>query len=144
MNEQTRRILEMVAQGKVTVDEAAQLMSAMEKPAPAPTAEQPREKEAPMPRFLRMDVLKSLPHGHIRRDVTIRIPVALVKSGIRLGAMFPRLMGDQITRKLRYEGIAFDPSRLNAENIEALIRDMGSMTIDVEKGRAQVRFTCEV
>ena len=140
MNEETRRILEMVAQGKITVDEGAQLISAMEKP---PSSERPKENEAPIPRFLRMDVLKSLDDGHIRRDVTIRIPVALVRSGIRLGAMFPRLMGDRITRKLRDEGIVFDLNRLNAEHIEALIRDMGEMTIDVEKGKAQVRFTCE-
>ncbi len=156
MNEETKRILEMVAQGKITVDEGAQLLSAMEPPKPEAPAEeqqrvwgwrikgdQPKEKAGPLPRFLRMDVLKSLEDGHIRKEVTIRIPVALIKSGVRLGAVFPKMFGEKLRQKLRDEGVDLGLTNLNPETVDELVRNMGQMTIDVEKGKAQVRFTAE-
>ena len=76
------------------------------------------------------------------RQVAIKVPLAMVRAGIRLGAIIPGT-GDRIQQAMREHGIDFDVKKLDSGDLESMLRDMGELNIDVDNGRAQVRVTCE-
>jgi hypothetical protein len=147
MSDDTRRILDLLAQGKVTVDEADQLMSAIGAPssqasaAEAPPA--PDAPERPKPRWLRINVHQTAKEGKHDKDVNIRVPIAIVKTGMRLGALIPGLAGDQVAARMREKGLDVDFSKLDAATIETMLKELGDTNIEIDSGRAQVRITCE-
>ncbi len=170
MSEETRRVLDLLAQGKIQVDEADRLLAAIgsAQHESAPTRAEAGAKghaagDAPSPKYLRITVTKNrgwsgndeepgrrawMWPGHTagrNRDVTIRIPVALVRNGMRLGAMIPGVTGGGLHAHLRERGVDIDLSKIDSGTIDQLLSQFGEMNIDVSgrKGSAQVRITCE-
>jgi len=132
----TKRVLELLTQGKITVDEAEQLLGALkETPADASTARAPR--------WMRITIDKTAQDGRPARTVNIRVPLALARSGVRLGAMFPFVFGPKLKEEFRKQGVDFDWSKLDLSDVEAAARDLGETTIDVDDGKAQIRLRCE-
>jgi hypothetical protein len=151
MSDDIKRVLDLLAEDKITVDEAAQLLDAIrganDRSATSDGADAASNPRAP--RFLRINVHKASrnrddQHSHAGepRDVNIRVPLTFVRSGMRLGAIVPGL-GDRITAKARERGIDLDLNKMDAAQIHAMLRDLGEMTIDVDEGRQQVRIFCE-
>ena len=148
MTEETRRVLELLAQGKITVDEADRLLRAIGAPpdtakAPASGGPPPDPSTAKTPRFIRIEVHKARPGCDRPEDVNIRVPIAIVKGGMRLGAILPGFVGDQVASRLRERGLNFDLSKLDPAAIDAVMRELSDSAIDVDAGKAQVRITCE-
>lgn len=133
----TRRVLELLTQGKITVDEAEQLLGAL-KDVPADPAA-PRSA----PRWMRITIDKAAHDGRPARTVNIRVPLALARSGVRLGAMFPFVFGPKLKEEFRKQGVDFDLSKIDLSDIEAAAKDLGETTIDVDDGKAQIRVRCE-
>ena len=115
MSEDTKKILELLASGKVTVDEADRLLRAI---GAAPAAakgeakgeakdEAPSQAEKPPARYLRIAVQKGANECGPGKQVNIRVPISLVKGGMRLGAMIPGY-GDAINEQLRRHGTELD------------------------------------
>jgi hypothetical protein len=169
MGNETRRILDLLAQGKITADEAEQLMTAVQPP-PAPAAGDSLHErvtaavgwsDAPPaatdgakqpPKWLRVSVFKqrlaenpadpAAVNGYIRKkEVNVRIPLSLARAGLKLGAIMPGLAGDKVNQQLREHGI--DLSKIDPADIEDVMKELGDMTIDVEDGKHQVRIFCE-
>jgi hypothetical protein len=168
MGNETRRILDLLAQGKITADEAEQLMTAVNPP-PAEAAEgslhervtaavgwtdAPPAADAPKKTFkwLRVAVFKmrlaenpadpAAVNGYVRKnEVNVRIPLSLARAGMKLGAVMPGLAGEKVNSKLRERGI--DLSKIDPERIEEVMKELGDMTIDVDDGKHQVRIFCE-
>jgi len=138
VNDETRRVLDLLAQGKITVDEADQLLRAINAPPP------PQEAAAsPKPRYLRISVHKPANDRRPEKDVMIRVPIGIIKSGMRLGAVIPGFAGDQVMAKLRERGLDLDFSTLDSTKIEAMFAALGDQNIEIDSGMAQVRITCE-
>jgi SHOCT-like domain len=141
----SRRILELLAQGAITVDEADQLLRAVGAAASAadPSAASSGEARREASRWLRITVDKPAREGRAPKQVSIRVPMAVVRGGARLGAMFPRVAGDRVAQKLREQGI--DIAAIDFSQIEQLLENLGETTIDVDEGKdkAHVRITCE-
>jgi hypothetical protein len=143
MSDDTRRVLDLLAQGKVTVDEADQLLRAMAAPPPDAAAATPDDPEPPKRRWVRIAVHKQAKEGHKDKDVNIRVPISIVRSGMRLGALIPGLAGDQVAAKMRERGLDVDFTKLDAAGIEAILKELGDSNIEIDSGRASVRITCE-
>ena len=172
MSEETRRVLDLLAQGKINVDEADRLLAAIglasTDPAPptdaAGAGKRAAASETPSPKYLRISVTKARSwsgddEGHARRasmwpgsisgqdrEVTIRVPVALVRNGMRLGAMIPGLTRADLHARLRERGVDVDLSKIDADTIDRLVREFGEMNLDIVSPRgdkAQVRISCE-
>lgn len=78
-SEERLRILRMVADGRITVEEGARLLEAL-------TPEAPETPLPPSPpRWLRVRVTEL---GSGRDRVNINIPIGLVEVGLRMGARF--------------------------------------------------------
>jgi hypothetical protein len=142
MSDDIRRVLDLLAQGKVTVEEADRLLRAV-------TADEPRRQDGapaadrPKLRWLRIAVHKPARDGHHDKDVNIRVPIAIVKSGMRLGALIPGMAGEQVSARLRERGLDIDFSKLDAAAIDDVLREISDTNIEIDAGRAQVRITCE-
>jgi hypothetical protein len=138
MSEDRKRVLEMLASGKLTVDEAERLLAALgEAPPPAPdAAAAPPGRPG---RYFRISVRKTAKEG-AGKNVDIRIPLSLVKGGMRLGAMIPGC-GEAVTEQLRKKGIDLDFSKVNPDDLESVLRDLGEM--DIDDGKSHVRISYE-
>jgi len=145
MNDDTRRVLDLLAQGKITVDEAGRLLTALgaSSAAGAAAAAPAASAPGPTPRFVRIAVHQAAKEGRRDKDVNIRVPIAIIRSGMRLGAMIPGLAGDQLTARMRERGLDVDFSKLDGPAIEAVLKELGDTNIEIEDGRSQVRITCE-
>lgn len=134
MSEDARRVLEMLSNGKVSVQEAEQLLQAMNVP-----SQTDGDKKAE-PRYFRILVNKPAHDGKKAEAVNIRVPMTVVRGGLRLGALFPGMLGK---KKIQLDnGTELDLSKVTATDLEAMIRDIGELTVDVD-GDNQVRIRCE-
>ncbi|MEO6323689.1 MAG: hypothetical protein ABIT01_09095 [Thermoanaerobaculia bacterium] len=138
----TTRILDLLAQGKITVEQAEQLLKAI---SAAPTAAVPPPSAAsaePPLRFLRIAIEKPPRSGGAQKQFSVRVPLSLIRSGMRLGAMMPGY-GEAISQRLREKGLDIDLSKADPAHLEAVFKNMGELTVDVDGGKARVRITCE-
>jgi hypothetical protein len=145
MSDETRRVLDLVAQGKITVDEAQQLLGAIGAPAAdeAASAAGADESERPKPRWLRIAIHKSAKEGRHDKDVNIRVPMAIIRAGMRLGSLIPGLAGEQVQARMRERGLDIDFSKLDAAAIETVLKELGNANIEIDDGKSQVRITAE-
>jgi SHOCT-like protein len=133
MSEETRKVLEMLSSGKITVQEAEQLLTAVK------VASQNEEKTAE-PRYFRILVNKPARDGKKAENVNIKVPITVVRGGLRLSSVFPGLLGK---KKIQLDnGTELDLSKIHYADLEAMIKDIGELTVDVD-GDAQVRIRCE-
>jgi hypothetical protein len=136
MSDETRKVLEMLSSGKITVQEAEQLLHAVTVPAPD---EKNAEKKAE-PKYFRILVNKPASDGKKAENVNIKVPMSVVRGGLRLSSVFPGLMGK---KKIQLDnGTELDLSKIHYADLEAMIKDIGELTVDVD-GEAQVRIRCE-
>ena len=134
MSEETRKVLDMLANGRVSVQEAEQLLQAVA--APSATVDDKKVE----PRYFRILVNKPAREGKKAEAVNIRVPMTVVRGGLRLGALFPGMMGK---KKIQLDnGTELDLSKVTYTDLEAMIKDIGELTVDVD-GDAQVRIRCE-
>jgi hypothetical protein len=134
MSEETRRVLEMLSQGKVNVQEAEQLLQAVA------SAGQPTDDKKVEPRYFRILVNKPAREGKKAEAVNIRVPITVVRGGLRLGSLFPGMLAKK--KVLLANGTELDLSKVTHTDLEAMIKDIGELSVDVD-GDAQVRIRCE-
>jgi len=142
MSENRRQILDMLAQGKITAAEAERLIAALEKePAgPADTnADQPRRAEKL--KYMRVVVDSVDSHGPTK--VNIRIPMQLLRAGVRLTSLIPPQAREQVNDAMHKKGIDFDIGKLTPANLEELLEQLNDFHVDVDNDRAKVRIFCE-
>ena len=134
MSEDTRRVLEMLSQGKVNVQEAEQLLQAVVPPGQA------TDDKKVEPRYFRILVNKPARDGKKAENVNIKVPMTVVRGGLRIGALFPGFLA---RKKVQLgNGTELDLSKVTYSDLEAMIKDIGELTVDVD-GDAQVRIRCE-
>jgi hypothetical protein len=137
MSEEQRRILDMLAAGKINAAEAEKLLEAV-------TA-RPGEKPAPgagKPRYLVINVDSAGDFGHPGK-VHVRVPLQVLRAGVKLAALMPAAAKNKINEKLQEQGIAYNLDTLRPEDIEDLVGALGELTIDVNDRRDKVHIYCE-
>ena len=139
MTDNQRKILEMLADKKITTDEAQRLLGALG------TGEggQGATPEAPAgpagkPKYLRVTVTPKEGAGPEHADrVNVRVPMSLVRAGIKLTSLIPGDATDKINDTLREKGINFDVRDIKPEDIEDLVNALGELEVDVESGHGE-------
>jgi len=146
MNENRRQILEMLAAGKITADEAERLIAAIEDQPPATNG---TRTEAPQPRtkakvkYLRVLVEANEKGGPT--TVNVRVPMQLLYAGVRLASLIPAQAHTQLDEALSRHGIPLTLSQIKPENLEELIDHLEDLTVDIDakEEKAKVRVFCE-
>ena len=104
MKEERKKVLEMLSEGKISADEAERLLQALE----TKTAEG-------SPQTALTETLNNLPkYLFVKVDsvdgdkVNIRVPLKLIKAGIKLQALLPQDAQEKVNAKLNEKGINLD------------------------------------
>ena len=140
MDESRKKILEMLSEGKITVDEATALLEKVaavpEAPAPPVTVVEggsASTETGANPRFLRVVVDSS--DGD---KVNVRIPLALVRTGIKLTAVLPNNVNETLGEK------GVDLSKLGQLDGDELVEALRELQVDVDSSDGDtVRVFCE-
>jgi hypothetical protein len=145
MNDDRRSVLQMLAEGKINADEAERLLGAMERNGSQPRAigSTPAGNNNP-PKFLRVSVDTDEPGDDGGpTKVNIRVPMALLRAGVRLTSLIPPMARDQVNAELAKNGVPFDIGQLKPENLEELVDHLNELSIDVDQEKTKVRIFCE-
>jgi SHOCT-like domain len=141
VNEERLRILTLLETGKIDAAQAASLLDALGG-APSPGAGAAAAPQGTGPRYLR--VLVEGTQGDAAGKVNVRVPLNLIRAGVRLAALLPPGLHDQINKALKESGVELDVSKIKPENLEELVEHLGELTVDVEGARGdKVRVFCE-
>ena len=130
----------MLSQGKISVAEAERLLTLLEQPPSGrPSGSGAGEGGKTPPKYLRVVVEEDGESGSER--VNIRIPMALIRSGVKLAALIPREATNRVNEKLQEKGI--DVGNLKVEDLEQLVDAMAEMEVDAQDGKKHVRIFME-
>ncbi len=140
MSDETKRVLEMVAAGKITVDEGERLLGALGAGRSAPPT--PAEAERPGPRFLKMEAGSTGKDGK-DEGFRMRVPLDLLRAGIKMRALIPETKRVKINEKLREKGIEGDIFEMSDDQIDTLIRSLGELEMEAGDGDGSFRLYLE-
>ena len=148
MSEERQRILQMLADGKLSVDEAAQLLDAAAEPAGALAVGVDADTPAGGARqvkYLRITVDEPGDEatGKGAERVNIRVPIKLLRAGMRLGSLMPGDVGERVSGALEARGLHLDVGKLASSDLEELIDALTDLSVDVDEGKQKVRIRCE-
>jgi hypothetical protein len=146
MSENRRQVLEMLSSGRVNADEADRLLAALETENPQSSATGAVKNAAPL-KYLRVVVDAADPGAEGPTRVNVRIPLQLLRAGVRLAGLIPAQALHQASDALREQGVPVDLSQVKPENLEELIEQLHDLSIDVDArekdGKVNVRVFCE-
>jgi flagellar motor switch protein FliM len=157
MNEGRRQILEMLAAGKITADEAERLIAAIETPVSASAQSTSASainsaastSTKARPKYLRVQVeadesMTGLKGG--MTTVNVRVPMQLLRAGVRLASLIPQQAHDNLDEALGKHGVPLTLSQIKPENLEELIDHLEDLTVDVDGkdgNTTKVKVFCE-
>lgn len=134
MTDNKKRILEMLAQNKISADDAYRLLNAVD------AGESGRESTTragttvkEKPKYLRVTVLPDADNMQSRDvdRVNVRVPMSLIRAGIKLTSLIPPEARDKVNGALREKGIDFDMRNLKPDDLEEIIEALSDLEVDV-------------
>lgn len=145
----------MLASGKITAEEAERLLDALDTRAASGAESVPSAETIPAAQSaIKGDatpLLNALPkYLYVKVDsvdgdkVDVKVPLALVRSGLKLTSLIPPQAMDQINEQMTDKGISIDFSNLKPEDIDELVLALREMEVNVDaKNGDKVRVYCE-
>jgi SHOCT-like domain len=133
MGDDRSRILDLLAAGKITAEEAGRLLDALDanagQPAGAETAGRTGVKTVAsvIPKFIYVKV-----HSVKGDNVNVKIPLALVRAGLKLTSLIPPQAANQINKSMAEKGMSFDLSSIKPEDLEEVIEALREMEVNVD------------
>ena len=143
MNDDRRSILDMLAAGKITPDEAERLLAAMERGGSRSEAPPPRGEGDRKAKYLRVQVDTDEPGHGGPTKVNIRVPMNLLSAGVRLSSIIPAEARLHVNAAMAEHGVNIDLNQLRPENLEEVIDQLNDLTVDVDQEKTKVRIFCE-
>jgi hypothetical protein len=142
MDNNRRKILEMLAEKKVTVDEAERLLSLIGKETPVAGGEV-KENKTP-PKYLRVVIQPTAQaDGERAERVNVRVPVTLLRAGMKLAALIPPSAYNQLDSAMKEKGIEFDLRNLKPEDFDSLISALNDLEVNIENSQQTVHVYTE-
>jgi hypothetical protein len=142
MSDNQKRILDLLAEKKISVDEAQRLLSLTEPEEDTGTGSPAQSAGAGgKARYFR--VLVQPEEGSGKDSVNVRIPMALIHAGIKLTSLIPPQASDEINEALREKGVNFDVRNLKPEDFEELVAALTDLEVDIKGGREKVHVYVE-
>lgn len=158
MNEERRRVLDLLAEGKINADEAERLLNALNG-AGRPAPQEDSGPFAGMRRFRRhvqrMHREHQEHHPAGRRYVYVvidqegsdgrkerlrmKVPVKLLKAGISLSGLMPREVRERVQTALKAKGIEVDPFSLRGDEDE-ILSALADLEIDIGNRGEKIRI----
>jgi hypothetical protein len=142
MNEDRRRILNMLAEGTVTADEADRLLAAMAAGSGGSSAGDNGGSSGNGPSYFRVVIdAEDDKDGPVK--VNVRIPIKLIRAGVRLSSLIPQPARGHVDAAMHEHGVDVDLSQITPENLDEIVEQLSELTVDVDSASARVRVFCE-
>ncbi len=142
MNEERLKVLNMIAEGKISVEEGGKLLDALDKnEAKTDTSEDLIEtvKKAGI-NYLYVDINPK--NESAKEKVHVKVPLALVRAGVNIASMLPGDVQEKVNSAMDEKGMSFDLSSIKPENIEELIQALEEMEVNIDSEDHAVRVYC--
>jgi len=146
MSDNQKKVLEMLADKKISVDEAYRLLSALKTEPGAPEGtERPEAPAKPKPKYLRVTVAPGPHHMHDEDAelINVRVPMSLIRSGMKLSSLLPGEAGEKVTEALGEKGINLDMHNMKPEDIDELIAALADLEVNVVNDKEIVKVHVE-
>jgi hypothetical protein len=140
MTEERRQILEMLAAGQINADEADRLIGALGGAPSAATATATAVQTKPSPKFIRVMVDAKEGKDDKPIHINVRVPIALLRAGVRLASLIPSVAQDRVNQALREQGMDFDVSQIKPENLNELIDQLQDLSVDIDQQQDDVKI----
>ena len=143
MKHERRRILNMLSEGKISVDDAERLLTALTGDAQTlhrDDGPSSRDRSA-VPKFLRIMVEPQNANETSER-VNIRVPLRLVRAGLKWASFVPKGAQKKVNESLKRKGLDMDFTKMSKEDLDELMQNLDELTVEVE-GEEHVRIFCE-
>ncbi|MBN1298735.1 MAG: hypothetical protein JW997_03500 [Actinobacteria bacterium] len=140
MNEERKKILELLSEGKINADEADRLISAIEGTG-STDEDQAKSASASFPKYLRI-LVEPGENSEKQERVNIRVPVKLIRAGLKLASFIPKDAQHKVNEALQEKGIVADFTKLKPEDLEELLQQINDLSVNVE-GKETVKIFCE-
>jgi hypothetical protein len=145
MSDERKRILQMLSDGKISVDEAERLLTAL--------GSSDRELDVSgeqggvstgrgaIPKYMYVSV-QPKQEGKGER-VNVRVPFGLFRAGMKFASLIPKNAQDKISSAMEDKGIDLDLSNIKSENINELLEALRDLQVDVDSEDEVVKVYCE-
>jgi hypothetical protein len=133
MDENKKKILEMLAEKKISTDEAYRLLSALETGSSTSEGTAKSETKAKMKsKYLRVHMVSGSEHerGHQEDHVNVRVPMTLIRAGIKFTSLLPPEARDKVSGALHEKGIDFDMRNLKPEDMDEFLEALSELEVD--------------
>jgi hypothetical protein len=146
MSDEKRQILNMLAEKKITVDEAERLLQALDE---TPVEHQRHDDHhqaasgsgsGRKAKYLYISVKPKDENGRGEK-INVKVPLFLLRTGLKFGAILPDSAKEKINRALGEKGI--DIGKLDQADFEELVSGLSEMAIMVDDEDEKVRIYCE-
>lgn len=139
MSEERKKILEMLAVGKINVDEAERLLSALSEESASSKVD--TGDSSSKPKYLRV-LVEPVSDKSKGDRVNIRVPLNLIRAGLKWAAFIPKNHQQRIGDALKEKGIEVDFHDIKPEDLEELVINLNELEVEVD-GDERVRVFCE-
>lgn len=139
MTSERRQILEMLAAGKISADEAERLLQLTSgaSASAVPSSSSPGTSQVVIaqildPKFIRIMVEPdpAATGNHARHHVNVRVPLKIIRAGVNLASLIPNDAGHMVQDSLLNKGFKGDLSKLDANALDELIEALQELSID--------------
>ncbi len=142
MSEEQHKILEMVGDGKISVEEAEKLLGALASEEKS-SASEPRKDPGTIAKLKYLRVLvEPNPDNPGGDKVNIRVPLNLIRAGLKLAAIIPKNVQGKVDEALSEQGLDINLDKITPKDLEELMIHLNDLTVDVE-GKEKIRIFCE-
>ena len=146
MTDNQRRILEMLAEKKISIEEAERLLAVIGQPDGGETgASDTIQVSKSLPKYLRVVVTPGLDQDTQAKaeHINIRVPLALIRAGMKFTAFIPQNEANRVNEALQSKGLDFDIRNLGKEGVEELIEALRDLEVNVDSNEGKVRIYAE-
>ena len=137
MDQQRRQVLEMLAEGTITVEQAERLIDALNREPPESS-----RRTGPRPKYLRV-VMEDNSGADGGTRMNVRVPLRLLRAGVRLTSLVPPQAVTRINAELAKSGVPIDLTELKPHDIEEVIEQLDELTVELDDPDTKMQVFCE-
>jgi len=150
MSDNQKRVLQMLAEGKINVGEAQRLLSLVNSQDTGENKSGHTGRDTgSLPRFIHIIVepkpgVSYLEGGRRHHGkVNIRVPLSLIRAGVKFATLIPSDTAEHVDKAFKEKGFSFDVKKLKEEDIQDMIAALENSEINVDNERELIKIYSE-
>ena len=140
MSDERRRVLDLLAQGKISVEDAEKLLRAVEPDGDGAGLDGTNGGTEAIPKYLFLVAHDTTKEAGPREAFRIKVPLSLLRAGIKLKTLVPEEAREQTLENLRARGIDIDPFEVSDDQFDDVVRALREFEMEAGDETGGVRI----